>query len=75
MKVDLLTFLLSPLVTVALIAAFVSYFFNRGLDEMKQETELWLREYESYLQRERRKKLSKTRKNKEKNNEKTNRHH
>lgn len=61
--------LLNPLIALALLAAVVSYCFNRGLEEQEKQTELWQRELNALIEREKRKEDEEDRRYKDKDNE------
>lgn len=61
--------LLNPLIALALLIAAVSYLYNRGLEEQEKQTELWQREMNALIEREKRKEDEEDRRYKDKDNE------
>lgn len=61
--------LLNPLIALALLIAAVSYLYNRGLEEQEKQSELWQREMNALIEREKRKEDEEDRRYKDKDNE------
>ena len=66
MIVELIT---NPLIMLALIAASVSYLYEKGLEQQERQTELWQRELDALIKREQRREDEEDRKYKDKDNE------
>ena len=56
-------------ITTAAIVGIVSYIYNKGLEEMINNTKQWQREVDAFNQREQRKEDEEDRKHKDKDNE------
>jgi predicted secreted protein len=66
MIVELIT---NPLIMLALIAASVSYLYEKGLEQQERQTKLWQRELHALIKREQRREDEEDRKYKDKDNE------